>query len=83
MVKQCAFCKFEIPADALVCGHCRKSQPLSSIPKTPEQVEKERVAKKRALIFVGAVAALIAVPMIVSSISDSIQMSQIRAEIDA
>ena len=40
------------------------------------------MAKKRALIFVGAVAALIAVPMIVSSISDSIQMSQIRAEID-
>jgi hypothetical protein len=50
-----------------------------SLPKTSEQIEK--LARKRALIFVGAVAAIFTVSTIISSISDSVRMNQIRTEV--
>ncbi len=82
MMKTCLYCKFEIPADALVCGHCRKNQPSASVPKTPEQIQSERTAKRGCLIFAGAVLALFAGVSIWESISDSIKKGEINAEVD-
>ena len=81
-MKTCPYCKFEIPADALVCGHCRKNQPSASVPKTPEQIQSEKTAKRGCLIFAGAVIALFSVVAVVGSISDSIKQGKISAEVD-
>jgi hypothetical protein len=82
MMKTCPYCKFEIPADALVCGHCRKDQPSASVPKTPEQIQSEKTAKRGCLIFAGAVLALFFVVAIVNSISDSIEKGKSSAAMD-
>jgi len=85
-MKTCPYCKLEIPADALVCGHCRKNQPSASVPKTPEQNQAEKIAKRGCLIFAGAVLALFSIVAIVESISDgikdSIKKGEISAEVD-
>ncbi len=82
MMKTCPYCKFEIPADALVCGHCRKNQPSASVPQTPEQIQSERTAKRRCLIFAGAVVVLFSVVALVESISDSNEKAKISAKVD-
>ena len=84
-MKTCPYCKFEIPEDALVCGHCRKNQPRSSVTKTPEQIQSGKTAKRGCLIFAGAALApflIFSVVAIVDSISDSIKKGKISAEVD-
>lgn len=81
-MKTCPYCKFEIPVDALVCGHCRKNQPSASVPKTPEQIQAEKTVKRGCLIFAGAVLALFSIVAIVDSISDSNKKAKISAEVD-
>jgi hypothetical protein len=82
MMKTCPFCKFDIPVDTLVCGHCRKDQPIFSVPKTPEQIQSEKIAKRGCLIFAGAILAIFLVVGIVNSISNSIKKDRISAEVD-
>ena len=81
-MKTCPYCKLEIPVDALVCGHCRKTQPSPSVPKTPEQVQSEKIAKRGCLILAGAVLALVFVVAVAESISDSNEKGKISAEVE-
>ena len=52
------------------------------MPRTPEQIQSEKTAKRGCLIFAGAVLALFSVVGIVESISESIEKGKIRAEVD-
>jgi hypothetical protein len=82
IMKTCPYCKLEIPVDAEVCGYCQRDQPRASVPKTPEQIQSEKAARRGCLIFAGAVVVLIGVVGTVMSVSDSIDNGRISAEID-
>lgn len=80
-MKTCQYCKFEIPADALVCGHCRKNQPHSSVTKTAEQLKAEKQTILGCAAVLGGILVIGLIVSIVSSISDRIEKSRISAEI--
>ena len=65
MNKTCSYCRFEIPVDAVVCGHCRKKQPLASIPKTPERIKADK-AQRGCLVLLGAIVFLFVIYALIS-----------------
>jgi len=80
--KTCFCCKFDIPVSASVCGYCRELQPLSSIPKAPEQIQLEAKTKRRLHIAAAAIIVSFGVTGLVTSVSDSVEKGKISAEVD-
>ncbi|MGI8959177.1 MAG: hypothetical protein ACR2IV_05335 [Bryobacteraceae bacterium] len=81
MMKTCQYCKFEIPATAGVCGHCRKNQPKSSVPKTAEQIKAEKRGCIGCVALIGGILAISLIVSVVSSIRDGIETRSISSKI--
>jgi hypothetical protein len=51
--------------EAVVCGYCRKKQPIASVPKTAKQIQSEKT-QRGCLVLLGTIVVLFVIYSLIS-----------------